>query len=72
MFHCFATITSYDSMPCGLTGLGKQVGVRVSNKLEKLHQQLQQRILVLDGGMGTMIQSYRLDESDFAVERYVV
>ncbi|OAT27826.1 5-methyltetrahydrofolate--homocysteine methyltransferase [Buttiauxella brennerae ATCC 51605] len=42
----------------------------MSNKLEKLHQQLQQRILVLDGGMGTMIQSYRLDESDFRGERF--
>ncbi|MFQ5550020.1 MAG: homocysteine S-methyltransferase family protein, partial [Gemmatimonadales bacterium] len=34
-------------------------------RLELLRQQLAERILVLDGAMGTMIQSYGLDESDF-------
>jgi 5-methyltetrahydrofolate--homocysteine methyltransferase len=28
----------------------------VSSKVEQLQQQLKERILVLDGGMGTMIQ----------------
>lgn len=42
----------------------------MSNKTEKLHQQLAQRILVLDGGMGTMIQGYRLDERAFRGERF--
>ena len=32
----------------------------MSSKVEQLRQQLKARILVLDGGMGTMIQSYRL------------
>ncbi len=32
---------------------------------EKLHQILSERILVLDGAMGTMIQRYNLDEADF-------
>ena len=31
---------------------------------------LQQRILVLDGAMGTMIQAYRLEEADFRGERF--
>ncbi len=31
---------------------------------------LQDRILVLDGAMGTMIQSYRLEEADYRGERY--
>ena len=31
---------------------------------------LKQRILLLDGAMGTMIQSYRLQESDFRGERF--
>ncbi|PCJ28414.1 MAG: methionine synthase [SAR86 cluster bacterium] len=31
---------------------------------------LQQRILVLDGAMGTMIQSYKLSEEDFRGERF--
>jgi len=43
---------------------------RVSNRTEALHQQLAQRIMVLDGGMGTMIQSYKLEESDFRGARF--
>jgi 5-methyltetrahydrofolate--homocysteine methyltransferase len=31
---------------------------------------LQQRILVMDGAMGTMIQRYMLDEDDFRAERF--
>ena len=33
-------------------------------------KQLQQRILILDGGMGTMIQSYRLQEQDYRGSRF--
>jgi 5-methyltetrahydrofolate--homocysteine methyltransferase len=44
--------------------------VSVSSKVEQLHQQLKDRILVLDGGMGTMIQSYRLEEDDFRGGRF--
>ena len=35
-----------------------------------LHQAIQQRILILDGGMGTMIQSYKLKEADYRGERF--
>ena len=35
-----------------------------------LREALSERILVLDGGMGTMIQSHDLDENDFRGERY--
>ena len=41
-----------------------------SNTLEQLQSILNQRLLVLDGAMGTMIQSYGLDEKDFRGERY--
>lgn len=41
----------------------------MSSKVEQLRAQLNERILVLDGGMGTMIQSYRLNEADFRGER---
>ncbi|HDL7801101.1 TPA: methionine synthase [Yersinia enterocolitica] len=41
-----------------------------NNKVKELHQQLAQRILVLDGGMGTMIQSYRLEEADYRGARF--
>ena len=41
----------------------------MSSKVEQLRAQLNERILVLDGGMGTMIQGYRLSEDDFRGER---
>ncbi|CRY56244.1 B12-dependent methionine synthase [Yersinia intermedia] len=41
-----------------------------NNKIKTLHKQLTKRILVLDGGMGTMIQSYRLEEADYRGARF--
>lgn len=35
-----------------------------------MRQQIKERILVLDGAMGTMIQQYNLTESDFRGERF--
>jgi 5-methyltetrahydrofolate--homocysteine methyltransferase len=40
------------------------------NSTELLKQQLSQRILFLDGAMGTMIQSYKLEEKDYRGERF--
>ena len=37
----------------------------------KLRELLQQRILILDGAMGTMIQQYKLTEADYRGERFV-
>ncbi|GKX57663.1 methionine synthase [Leminorella grimontii] len=42
----------------------------MANHTEALTQQLSKRILILDGGMGTMIQSYRLEEEDYRGERF--
>ncbi len=39
-------------------------------RTDLLQQQMQQRILILDGAMGTMIQSYRLEEADYRGERF--
>ncbi|MEZ4679785.1 MAG: homocysteine S-methyltransferase family protein [Caldilineaceae bacterium] len=36
----------------------------------RLLEQLQQRILVLDGAMGTMFQQYKLTEADYRGERF--
>ncbi|HRO59317.1 MAG TPA: homocysteine S-methyltransferase family protein, partial [Burkholderiaceae bacterium] len=36
----------------------------------RLRSLLEQRILVLDGAMGTMIQRYKLDEAQFRGERF--
>jgi 5-methyltetrahydrofolate--homocysteine methyltransferase len=38
---------------------------------QRLHDALKNRILVLDGAMGTMIQAYKLKEADFRGERFV-
>ena len=40
------------------------------NRQEELEHLLQKRILVLDGAMGTMIQSYSFQEEDFRGERF--
>ncbi|WP_370881466.1 methionine synthase [Pantoea anthophila] len=45
-------------------------GATVSTKIDALYQQLAQRIMVLDGAMGTMIQRYRLAEADFRGSRF--
>ena len=39
-------------------------------RLERLPQLLRERILVLDGAMGTMLQQHRLTEADFRGERF--
>lgn len=39
-------------------------------KNSRLYNALQERILLLDGGLGTMIQPYGLTESDFRGERF--
>jgi thiamine pyrophosphate-dependent acetolactate synthase large subunit-like protein len=39
-------------------------------RLEQLRGLLDERILVIDGAMGTMVQSYQLSETDFRGERF--
>lgn len=38
--------------------------------MEKLQKTLQERIMIFDGGMGTMIQNCRLEEEDFMGEEF--
>ncbi len=40
-------------------------------RIQSLHRALEQRILLLDGAMGTMIQSYGLGEDEYRGERFV-
>ncbi|GAB2799385.1 methionine synthase [Halomonas shantousis] len=42
----------------------------ISPVFQALTDGMKDRILLLDGGMGTMLQSYRLDEADFRGERF--
>jgi 5-methyltetrahydrofolate--homocysteine methyltransferase len=41
-----------------------------AERLAKLERQLQNRILILDGAMGTMIQRYKLEEKDYRGTRF--
>ena len=43
----------------------------MTEKISKLKQLLQERILILDGAMGTMIQSYHLEEADYRGGRFI-
>ena len=38
--------------------------------MDRLKQLLEERILILDGAMGTMIQRYKLEEADYRGERF--
>ena len=40
------------------------------NKLARLRALLEERIVIIDGAMGTMIQQYGLDEADYRGERF--
>jgi 5-methyltetrahydrofolate--homocysteine methyltransferase len=42
----------------------------MTDKTEQIQSLLKERILILDGGMGTMIQSYKLEEEDYRGERF--
>ena len=42
----------------------------MTDKTEQIKQLMAERILVLDGAMGTMIQSYKLEEDDYRGERF--
>lgn len=39
-------------------------------RMSKIFKELQKRILVLDGAMGTMLQAYKFSEEDFRGERF--
>ncbi|WP_233499159.1 homocysteine S-methyltransferase family protein, partial [Morganella morganii] len=42
----------------------------MDNKISVLKKALNQRILILDGAMGTMIQRYALNEKEYRGERF--
>ena len=42
----------------------------MTDRTEQITSLIKERILVLDGGMGTMIQSYKLEEEDYRGKRF--
>src|SRR4030095_15388791 len=51
-------------MICGSYTLEKELHMKQIKKL------LEERILIIDGAMGTMIQQYKLSEADYRGERF--
>jgi 5-methyltetrahydrofolate--homocysteine methyltransferase len=43
---------------------------KVQDTFELLHTLLKQKVLVIDGAMGTMVQGYKLSEEEFRGERF--
>src|SRR5687767_4641844 len=39
-------------------------------RLQRLEEALQERILILDGAMGSLIQAHQLEEKDYRGERF--
>ena len=46
------------------------LGFFISMSIKMIENLFKEKILVLDGAMGTMVQSYKLEESDFRNERF--
>ena len=42
----------------------------MTDKIEQLARLLRERIVIIDGAMGTMIQQRKLSEADFRGERF--
>ena len=55
-YLCFLVVIEYRGM---------------TNKKYKIQDELEKRVLVLDGAMGTMIQRYKLTEADFRGSRFL-
>ena len=64
--YSFAIIAAF-LFPCFQVVVMSAMSDRTA-RLHALQQALQERILILDGGMGTMIQSYKLEEEDYRGE----
>ena len=47
-----------------------KIGADITLRDHPVYRELEKRILVLDGAMGSLIQEYHLKESDFSVKRF--
>lgn len=64
-------VAQYQTAPSMPLPFGKNKMVQQAESRNSLMvQQAEQRILVLDGGMGTMLQQYGLQENDFRGKRF--
>ena len=65
--------TAHPSIPKPLKPIPslKELKLMAANRsIDQLHQAIRERILILDGAMGTMIQTFKLDEADYRGERF--
>ena len=66
----FDPFEPFDSAPVAAPPTHATPPLSRGERMRLLRDALTRRILVLDGAMGTMIQSYQLDEADFRGERW--
>jgi hypothetical protein len=53
-----------------LLAMTQSIDDQMTNKTKQLNQLLSERILILDGAMGTMIQRHKLEEADYRGEPF--
>ena len=63
--HPKTALVTLDNLPKSLPFKDQQCSARA-----RITEQLQQRILLLDGAMGTQIQTFKLQEADYRGERF--
>ena len=49
---------------------GLEIALKEERKMSKIQEEIKNRILVLDGAMGTMLQRYKFEEEDFRGDRF--
>ena len=50
--------------------IGLEIALKEERKMSKIQEEIKNRILVLDGAMGTMLQRYKFEEEDFRGDRF--
>jgi len=59
-----------DTIPGYFLSSTYDIAMTRDQRIQKLHETLKQRILILDGATGTMIQRHKLDEAAYRGERF--
>ena len=70
LFFCQNKKSSNNALrPHAKQTIKRKLLIKMKN-LEKLYKALSERILILDGAMGTMLQRYKFEEEDYRCERF--
>lgn len=66
----FTSVTASATVAGAVATEAAATSHRPNPRTDRLHELLRERILVIDGAMGTMIQQYKLGEADFRGTRF--